>query len=1204
MAIGLIGFAALLGALLLGGGFAVVTLTAPARQRVRETVCDKAAVAALVDSASAPTLVLVPSPFRVVHANPPARRLARALEVDLDGAIEPQLPDRALKSLRDLTTKALTGGRAGPVGLSVQTGRRRVWVRASASRLEGLDGERRVLMTFTLHQGRRAAEHYRAESVKRYETLYEKTPTPMHAIDSNGVLVSVSDAWLALLGYTRAEVIGRRSTEFLDETSRDWVINSGFPKLRAAGRIDRPPLRFRRRDGRLVMVELSAVQGVELSGERRIFAVLRDVTAERGAIERETRQNDLLLQCAKAANTAFWEADAAAGRFRALGQLTEWMADTETGADLAEMSLREALLLLSAKARRELFRAVMPVWRGAQDHFEVDLLIDRPTGDQACIRFAGRGLDRIDAGPPRRVIGVTRDVTQTHAVAKQLNAMEQRFRAAVECAGDTIYNFNLQTGDFFIYGFAVDWLGKPRDPKTGGCACDITEWAALIHPDDLARLRPRMQLLVSGKLSSATDEYRVRRPDGEWRRIRSQFQTIEYDAYGRGAWGAGALTDITNDHLAQMRLLASESRFRTAVECSGDAIYTINLESRALIFYGFIGDWFDIAPDPTDGGFHSDLDWWFAQIHPDDRVQVRNRLERMSAGPEDFADDRYRIIDPNGAERWLHIRFKVVERNGDGRAVWGAGAMRDITEERARSLAAQATERRFKEAAESTGDAVYTHNLQTGEVIAHGFAANWIDATVLDDGTTLSRYEHWRANIHPDDLDAPRAALARAMADEKGTHSVDYRVRNQDGDWRWMRSRFQIVEWDRNGAPLRIAGALTDITAEKTAQARAAESETRYMEAVLATQDAVYSYDWDAEWAEATGLALRIAGVSPDAGGLTGRVNMAAWIARLDVASLEAVSGVRRAILDEGRNFGVFDYRVRGQNGVWRWLRDRYRISRSEDGAPIRVFGALTDVTAELDSRRQMLAYASELEATNRRLERFAAAASHDLREPLRQIQAFSRQLQADLHDRLAETERVQFNYLGQSAARLQRQVEQLLSFSKLAQAPMVRQTFALSELAREAWGAISLAAEEVDAVLDLGPNLPEVSGDPVLLGLVMQNIFHNAIRYAKLGQAPRVRVGAERRDGEVCVRIQDNGMGFDPGLNEKVFEMFERAHDKRLGGAGMGLSLCRQIVERHGGRIGAEGAPGQWTTIWFALPSESVKLERVEQRAGDRRRA
>ncbi|PPK62069.1 PAS domain S-box protein [Actinokineospora auranticolor] len=248
----------------------------------------------------------------------------------------------------------------------------------------------------------------------------------------------------------------------------------------------------------------------------------------------------------------------------------------------------------------------------------------------------------------------------------------------------------------------------------------------------------------------------------------------------------------------------------------------------------------------------------------------------------------------------------------------------------------------------------------------------------------------------------------------------------------------------------------------------------------------------------------------------------------------------------------------------------------------------LRDVT-EREAARERLALAnSELAAANDELDRFTAIVAHDLKSPLTAIVGYA--------DVLAETvgagaEGIEVKAVGaitRAASRMGTMIDDLLAYAHACHEPLRLEPVDLGAVVDDLAGeARAGAAGEV--VITHDP-LPVPSAHPTLLRLVLANLVGNAVKYVAPGVTPRVHVGAEWADGEVTIRVTDNGIGIDPNSRERVFAMFHRERTpESYQGTGIGLSTCRRVVERHGGRIWIEPGRRAGTSICFTLPCETA---------------
>ena len=242
-------------------------------------------------------------------------------------------------------------------------------------------------------------------------------------------------------------------------------------------------------------------------------------------------------------------------------------------------------------------------------------------------------------------------------------------------------------------------------------------------------------------------------------------------------------------------------------------------------------------------------------------------------------------------------------------------------------------------------------------------------------------------------------------------------------------------------------------------------------------------------------------------------------------------------------------------------------------------------------TRRRQLAWDAEreermrdLEHANRELESFNYTVSHDLRAPLRAISAFSALL-ADKHGQRLDSEARQLLARVTTAAqRMNAQVEHLLSLARIHRQQLERKDVDISLTAQEVVSELKAADPSRDVDVSIAPGLV-ARADPGLLRAVLQNLISNAWKFTGKRDNARVEVGAETRDGDTAYFVRDNGAGFDMQYADKLFCVFERLHaDPEFPGTGIGLAIVERIVKRHGGRVWAEGAPGEGACVYFTL--------------------
>jgi signal transduction histidine kinase len=247
----------------------------------------------------------------------------------------------------------------------------------------------------------------------------------------------------------------------------------------------------------------------------------------------------------------------------------------------------------------------------------------------------------------------------------------------------------------------------------------------------------------------------------------------------------------------------------------------------------------------------------------------------------------------------------------------------------------------------------------------------------------------------------------------------------------------------------------------------------------------------------------------------------------------------------------------------------------------------LEDSNARLESSNALLRDAAELSRSNAELEQFASIASHDLQEPLRKVQTFAAQLNATESERLSDEGQDYLRRMSDAAARMRSLIDDLLMFSRVSTQGRPFTTVDLEETVEQVLIDLEVSIQESGAHVAID-GLPSLQADPVQMRQLMQNLIGNALKFRREGVVPELRVSARLDDHVAELTVKDNGIGFDEQYATRIFRAFERLHGARAyPGTGIGLALCRKIVERHGGTITATGDLGAGAAFTIRLPLE-----------------
>ncbi len=254
-------------------------------------------------------------------------------------------------------------------------------------------------------------------------------------------------------------------------------------------------------------------------------------------------------------------------------------------------------------------------------------------------------------------------------------------------------------------------------------------------------------------------------------------------------------------------------------------------------------------------------------------------------------------------------------------------------------------------------------------------------------------------------------------------------------------------------------------------------------------------------------------------------------------------------------------------------------------------------------SHAGLKAYAAKLERSNSELQDFASVASHDLQEPLRKVQAFSDRLRSRCAATIDDQGRDYLDRIQNAAARMQTLINDLLTFCRVATKAQPFVPTSLVSITRDVVSDLEARIEQVSGRVELG-ELPTVDADPLQVRQLMQNLIGNSLKYCRPEVSPVVKVWSKHvpRDPSTAaastpsrpfcqILVEDNGIGFDPVYSERIFTIFQRLHGRNeYEGTGVGLAVCRKIVERHGGTITAQSKPGSGSTFLVSLPYHQPK--------------
>ena len=304
----------------------------------------------------------------------------------------------------------------------------------------------------------------------------------------------------------------------------------------------------------------------------------------------------------------------------------------------------------------------------------------------------------------------------------------------------------------------------------------------------------------------------------------------------------------------------------------------------------------------------------------------------------------------------------------------------------------------------------------------------------------------------------------------------------------------------------------------------------------------------------------------------------------------ESIDQIVDQVIKQGRWQGELRQTTSTGEGIL--VESRWALQRGTDGKPLGFLEINRDVTARKLAEEALRSNMARLELVNAELQEFAFIAAHDLQEPLRKIQTFCDMAQKRCAPVLDSTSKDYMDRVVNSAGRMRQLLTDLLLFSRFATKPEPSKRIDLGDIVRAVADIFELSVKETGCKIEI-ENMPDIEADESQMLRLFQNLIGNALEY-RSDESPQIKVyGRFDGRGAYEVYVEDNGIGFDPQFAKLIFKPFQRLHSRsEYEGTGMGLAICRKIVERNGGSIRAESEPGKGSTFIIRLPVKQDMLE------------
>jgi PAS domain S-box-containing protein len=711
-------------------------------------------------------------------------------------------------------------------------------------------------------------------------------------------------------------------------------------------------------------------------------------------------------------------------------------------------------------------------------------------------------------------------------------------------------------------------------------------WYQIIHPDDLLRLEPEIEKARIGSLRISENEYRIVRKDGEVTWVHELVQSVRAGPKAP-IRVEGVLYDVTARKLTEVALKDSESRFQDLADLLPLTVFELDLTGRVTLSNKKGLEVFGYTIEDIERGL--------------------TNLDVVGVHDQNDLDEEFRL-SLRGVRSVHELSMKRRDGSTFPALVYSAPIIRDGLIKGLRGIIVDISERREMEEALRKSERLYRTIIQDQTDLICRFRP---DGTLTFVNDAYCRYygktsEDLIGQIFMHQIPEEDQVMVHqkfsSLSRENPLISYPHRAVLPSGEVRWQRWTDRAI-FDEEGRLSEFQSVGQDVTEQKKMDDELRRAHKKLQEIIDFLPDATFVVDENRR-VIAWNRAIEV---------MTG-VRKEKVIGEGDYAYAEPFYGFKRPILidlifsddedtaehyDRVRQKGndifgeVFVPTLYGGGGAYLWVAASPLFD--DEGRIVGAIESIRDVTErkqaeemlqkahdELEAR--VLERTAELEAKNAGMERFAYTVSHDLRSPLVTIQGFLGFLKEDVRDRDEEKIETDIEMITEAVENMDYLLRDTLRLSRIGRVANFPENVPFGEIVSDALASTSEMARAKGVEISVAEEWPSVCVDHLRISEMLVNLVENSTKYMGDQPRPRIELGWRKDDEEVVFFVRDNGIGIDPGQQEKVFELFYKA-DPDGEGTGAGLAIVKRIIEVHGGRIWVESAEGDGSTFCFTLP-------------------
>lgn len=834
------------------------------------------------------------------------------------------------------------------------------------------------------------------------------------------------------------------------------------------------------------------------------------------------------------------------------GHFERWNKNFEkiTGFTINEIPKKNPLTFFKREDKTRVEKQFKEVFKNGKSMVEAHLV--SKSGKEHPYLFTGTRVKNDDHS---FLLGLGMDTSEREEAARKIAERENQLSLALSSANAGTFNLDIEKNYLEWDERSCNMFGTSKE--TFGHTFEA--WQKLVDPDDLRKILP----IIYEKLRSRTEqilqiEYRIIKPNGS-----------------EGYIFASAFID-RKENKQPYRLYGFHLDYSDKKQAEQDRDRFFETALAMLCTASMDGYFTRLNPS-----WEQILGWkneelmarpFLEFVHPDDVYSTLQELKKLSVGVTTLNfTNRYRC--KNGSYRWLNW-ISVPHAN----TIYGSAL--DITELKVKETILIESEKRFR---------TVFDNSPLGKITIHKNGAITNANHAFSEILGYCREEILNSRIFRFVYagDQEKFNHEFSMLAENGAQriSFDAQLQKKSGEPVWCHFLGTMVK-DPSTREAFFLTTIEDISERRKALQDLAESEENLKFALSSAGAGTFLWDIKNNknhWSDRT---LEIFGLTRE----EFRGKYEDWWDLLHPEDKKIVQINLPKILNNPKEYDYsIVHRAIRPDGKQIYIQLKSFIMRDDSGGALKISGLVFDITTEKEAVNKLNDALKELKRSNKELEQFAYVASHDLQEPLRKVKNFAELFKERFGAQIDERADKYIYYMVDGATRMQSLISDLLLYSRVNTRKKPFEMTDINLVIEDVIGILELTINETNARITFDP-LPTIFADSSQLVQVFQNLLSNAIKFRGMEQ-PQVHISAEESKEEWIFSVRDNGIGIESQYADRIFQIFQQLHSKNeYTGTGIGLAICKKIVERHGGQIWFESELNQGTTFFFSI-SNQIKI-------------